>query len=97
MIGLRPLMLADQFVRGDVNSDGRVNLLDVLVGLHFLFRDGPEPCRDALDVDDNGSLGLVDVFALLDYLSREGPPPPTPFPTSGEDPSADGLDCARHG
>lgn len=86
-------MLA-QFVRGDVNGDGDLNLVDVARLLAVLFQGGVEPCEDAVDIDDNGSLEVTDAIALLNYLFLGGGAPAAPFPSCGEDPTPlDGVTC----
>jgi phosphatidylinositol-3-phosphatase len=82
------------FRRGDVDQDGEVRLLDVVV-LGHLFLTGDLPaCPDAADADGNGLLEITDAIAILGYLFLAGEPPPAPGPTTcGPDPSdsGDGL------
>lgn len=86
---------ASIFVRGDVDGSGNLNLVDVIVLLGFLFVPGNSvPCDDAADVNDSGSLSLPDAITLLIYLfSPTSVPPTVPFPSCGEDPTADLLEC----
>jgi hypothetical protein len=78
-----------QFIRGDVNASGSVDMADVTA----CVGGGPFPCDDAADVNDDGVLDQADCDYLLAYW-QGGPPPPAPFPDCGLDPTADGLDCA---
>ena len=83
---------AGQFVRGDVNADGRVNLADVVDLLDFLFRDGAAPaCADAGDADDSGRLNLADVFRILNHVLFRGAAVAPPFPDCGVDVEEDSL------
>ncbi|MGE3163672.1 MAG: hypothetical protein AB7O52_02095 [Planctomycetota bacterium] len=85
---------AATFVRGDCNSDGSVNIPDVIFLLNYLFAFGLSPsCFSSCDVDDNGSLQLPDAIVALNYLFAGGSPPVSPFPTAGTDPTPDTLPC----
>jgi hypothetical protein len=81
------------FIRGDGNQDGGVDLSDALKVLFHLFSGIPVPCRDALDANDSGSVDLTDAIVILDHVFKEGPAPAAPYPASGTDTTADGLDC----
>jgi hypothetical protein len=88
-----------EFIRGDCNSNGRVNVADAAAMVAFLFLAEPRrfdpPCLDACDSNDDGANNIVDVMYLLVHLFRPGsPPPPAPGPVrAGPDPTADGLSC----
>jgi dockerin type I repeat protein len=83
------------FLRGDANRDGALDIADPIALLGQLFSGGePLPCLDAADVDDSGSLDISDPIGILDYLYRGGRSPEAPFPGAGPDPTADGLGCA---
>ena len=88
------------FVRGDCNFDGTVNVVDAssMVAHIFLVGDArfDPPCLDACDSDDSGKLDITDPIFILNWLFvRTSPPPPLP---GGVTPGADGtpddpLDC----
>lgn len=81
------------FTRGDVDADGRHNLLDVILTLNYLFQNGPEPrCLAAADFNDEGRVGLGSVLALMNFLFLGGRNPAVPFPGEGLDPTTD-LPC----
>jgi hypothetical protein len=82
-----------EFVRGDLNGDGRVNLQDVVSTLGYLFQSRFLSCVDAADFDDNGEAELVDAFGMLDFIFRRGAPPAAPYPGPGTDPTADTIEC----
>jgi len=91
-----PAAADTRFVRGDVGSNGSIDLSDPIVLLAYLFVPlSPEPvCLDAGDANDDGTLGIGDPIALLSYLFQPGSPPPAaPFPWCGSDPSADLVSC----
>lgn len=80
---------APMFVRGDVNTDGTVDISDAQSLLGFLFVIGsPEPdCQAAADTNAGGTIDVSDVVYLLNYLFVAGPPPSAPFPNCGADPT----------
>jgi hypothetical protein len=76
------------FVRGETNGDGSVDLSDAVKVLLVLFAGvGPPTCADAMDADDTGEIDLTDAVVLLAYLFASGPPPAAPFPDPGPDPT----------
>ena len=101
-----PLGAVD-FVRGDVDADGRVNFADVALLWLWSHRDGIRlPCEDAADVHDNGRI-LVEVAGVPDDLVRlqnwlmaqsvqpsTEPNLPAPFPLPGADPTNDAFGCS---
>lgn len=82
-----------EFVRGDTNFDGGVDIADGINILSYLFMGktlGYE-CTEALNTNDDGSVNIADGVYLLQYLFVGGPPPPPPFVES--DPGANpGID-----
>jgi hypothetical protein len=71
----------EQFLRGDGNSDRRVDLSDAVHTLSFLFTGGPSPaCRDRSDSNDDGKLDISDASYTLNFLFLGGPPPVEPGP-----------------
>jgi hypothetical protein len=83
------------FIRGDCNSDGKVDPSDPIFLVSYLFRVEREPpCLDACDIDDSGKIEVSDVVRLLAFFFNSGPPPLPPYPEAGVDPTwEDGLDC----
>ena len=94
---LPDLPAATEFIRGDANSDGDVNITDGVFVLNFLFvgRTIP-PCREASDANADGVVNITDGVYLLNFLFAGGPEPPTPFGECGTDPtqSPAEVDCA---
>src|SRR4029453_15636904 len=57
------------FVRGDCDSDGKVDLTDGITGLLELFAGGPPAaCPDACDTNDDERRNITDSIALLSFL-----------------------------
>lgn len=86
--------LRAEFLRGDVNLDGRVNITDAVADLAALFRGARPPCDDAADANDDGALSIDDPLAILGYLFVGGELPAPGTLAPGADPTCDTLDCA---
>ncbi|MFN0057803.1 MAG: di-heme oxidoredictase family protein [Planctomycetota bacterium] len=85
---------AGDFIRGDANADGIVDISDPVKTLQHLFLGGPSDCRDAMDTNDDGVLNLADPIYEFAYLFTSGLTPPAPFPWCDADPTdTDPLDC----
>ncbi len=92
---LAPGARAAQFLRGDVDADGKRDLVDAAEMLRHLFIADPAvlPCDDAADVNDDGALDLADAVHLLFHMFAGIGPLPAPFDACGEDPTEDSLAC----
>ncbi|MCZ6795379.1 MAG: hypothetical protein O7J95_17375 [Planctomycetota bacterium] len=95
-----------EFVRGDADANGSINLTDGIVILNFLFLGAAAPaCMDAADTDDDGGARptLTDAVIVFAWLFSGGNPPREPTPGGptyaaedcGPDRTADAMDCAR--
>lgn len=87
-----------EFVRGDCNANGELEIADASWMLVIGWFGGPFPsCWEACDFDDDGSLGVSDGILALNYLFLSGEPPAPPFPACGADPTpsagCDSYDC----
>ena len=86
--------IVKNFVRGDVNSDGSIDLSDGISQLSSLFSGaGPLDCEDAGDANDDGAFNIADTIYLLSYLFSGGPDPAAPFGGCGLDLTSDALGC----
>ncbi|MEM7234694.1 MAG: hypothetical protein AAF517_21120 [Planctomycetota bacterium] len=86
-----------EFVRGDSNVDGQVDISDAIHALSYLFLGGASiSCDDAADVNDNGQHDLSDSISLLAHLFLGGLGPRAPWPDCGVDPSDDPIECEGH-
>ncbi len=91
------LVTEPHFIRGDLNHNGSVTLLD---GVLLLYRvsglETPSTCRDADDINDDGVLTLGDAVYLFQYMFAGGPQIPGSDGSCGPDPTgADPLDCVE--
>lgn len=84
-----------EFLRGDFDRNGAVDLTDAVLVARYLFSAGEAPsCDDAADANDDAVLDVSDPVYLLFFLFLQGPPPPAPFPNPGIDPTfRDNLGC----
>jgi hypothetical protein len=68
-----------EFLRGDCNHDGIINMADVVYLINYLYRVGPAPYPwDAGDVDCDKDIDADDLDYLIAYLYQGGPPPGCP-------------------
>ncbi len=84
-----------QFIRGDANLDGQVDISDPVALLGILFLGNPDPgCADAQDANDSGETDISDAVFMLAYLFSGGRLPPAPFGECGcDETDDDALDC----
>jgi hypothetical protein len=85
-----------EFIRGDANDDGALDLADGIFLLDFLFSSGATPgCLEAGDLNDDSAIDLADPIYVLSFLFSQGPNPEPPFPNCGPDPDgdSDGMTC----
>ena len=86
---------AGQFIRGDSNLDGQVDISDPVTLLGILFLGNEDPgCADAHDGNDSGEADISDAIYMLAYLFSGGRVPPAPFGECGcDETDTDELDC----
>ncbi len=86
-------LAAIDFIRGDSNGDGEVNISDAQHCLQWLFLAGSEPeCLAAADTNDDEGIDITDPIRILEFLFLAGEEPPPPFSQPGSDPTP-GLGC----
>lgn len=63
-----------EFLRGDVDKNGEVNVVDAVYLINYVFNSGPDPVPiiQAGDVNCDGVVDIVDVVYLINYLFRGG-------------------------
>ncbi len=63
-------------IRGDVDHNGQMDVLDLDYFLDYLYRGGSAPpCEEEADADGSGQVDVLDLDYLIDHLYREGPAP----------------------
>jgi hypothetical protein len=90
-----PPPVGTEFLRGDANGDGKVDLSDGVRVLNYLFLGNATiECLDAADSNDTGGHDLTDGVRIFNFLFLGHEPPPVPGHLDcGVDPSADSLSC----
>lgn len=88
-----PIPVAPEFIRGDVDGSGQLDVTDSSLLATFL---SGQPTTfvsyDALDVNDSGEIDAGDLTYLNVFLFLGGIEPPAPYPAPGVDPTPeDGL------
>ena len=65
------------FKRGDLDSDRKYTMNDIVVITNYIFRGGsiPDPI-DAADIDLSGGVNVADIAYLVKYMYKSGPKPP---------------------
>jgi hypothetical protein len=73
------MTLAD-FICGDANYDGAVNILDITYLIGYLYQDGPGPIPyEAGDANGDSTINILDITYLIAYLYQGGPTPENCF------------------
>ncbi len=77
---LAPVLLAEpQYVCGDANSDGAINVGDAVFILQFIFQYGPMSVpRQAGDTNADNNVNVGDAVWSICYIFKGGPPPCCP-------------------
>lgn len=80
-------LTSTEFVSGDTDGSGQVDIDDVTYRVAYIFSGGPAPePYESGDVDCSGAIDIDDVVYLTAYIFSGGPPP--------GDPDGDGVpDC----
>jgi hypothetical protein len=64
---------------GDVNADGIVDIVDIVILINYNFYDGPAPIMNVADVDNDGLINITDIEILINYVFYDGTPPDCGF------------------
>ena len=86
----------NEFIRGDVNVDGLVNIADPILLLEHLFLQSSVSCLEALDTNSDDNLNVGDPITLLQLLFSGSPLIQAPYPNCGPDLTPNALGCANH-
>jgi len=70
------------YTLGDPNNDGKINALDLVALVNFIFDNGgADNIFEAADMDGNGTINAVDYVALVNLIMSQ----PETAPTRGEE------------
>ncbi len=81
----------DNFIRGDSNADGSVDIADAIAALQQMIGESPMLCLEAMDVNDDDTVNIADVIHTLMYVTM-GADIAAPFPNCGNV-SGESLGC----
>jgi C1A family cysteine protease len=87
IVGSASLSGYGDYICGDVNDNGQINLLDITYLIKYVYMGGPSPVYpQAADVNLDSTINIMDIVYLIAFLYREGPNPvceePEPPPDS---------------
>ena len=72
------------FIRGDANGNGTLQLSDALYLVSYFAGLVPRPYPEGRgDANADGLINLGDILYLISYFRGNGPPPPPPSPPGG--------------
>ena len=57
-------------VLGDINQDGSVNILDVIVLVNYIL-DSESSQSDLLDINSDGNINILDVIQLVNIILNQ--------------------------
>ncbi|HDL03873.1 MAG TPA: hypothetical protein ENH25_07055 [candidate division Zixibacteria bacterium] len=62
---------SEEYVCGDADGSGSINILDVVFIINYLYKGGQQPADTiAADVDGSGSINILDISGIINYLYR---------------------------
>jgi len=62
-------------VCGDANTDGGINILDVVFLINFKYKEGPEPVLFFIcDVNQDDLINILDIVGIINFKYKEGDP-----------------------
>jgi hypothetical protein len=67
------------FICGDVNDDGTINILDIVFLINYKYKNGaaPDPIESG-DVNSDGTINILDIVYLINYKYKNGAAPDCP-------------------
>jgi aminopeptidase YwaD len=72
----RAVLIWGDYVPGDANGDGSINVGDAVWLVNYIFRGGPAPQPlTAGDANCDQTINIGDAVYIVNYIFRNGPPP----------------------
>ncbi len=70
------LISKSNFIAGDADNNGAINILDVSFVVNYLYKSGPVPeIPNQADPDHSCAINILDVSCLINFLYKNGPAP----------------------
>jgi hypothetical protein len=70
---------ACEYICGDVNGNGVINILDITYLISYVYLGGPAPVPlESGDVNSSGTINILDITYLINYVYKGGPEPVCP-------------------
>jgi len=70
------VLIGGEYLAGDANGDGTVNIGDAVYVINYVFRGGPAPDPfSAGDANCEGKINVGDAVYIVNYVFRSGPAP----------------------
>ncbi len=64
------------YVCGDPDASGAINILDITYIVSYLYKGGPAPDPvESADADNSGAINVLDITFIINYLYKGGPEP----------------------
>jgi len=64
---------------GDLDQNGLINILDAVLLINYIYKNGPEPVPlSNAYIDSDDLINILDVVYLLNYIYKDGPDPICP-------------------
>jgi hypothetical protein len=74
---LQVTLFPGEYLHGDANCDGDVNVADAVYIINYVFKGGPGPIPYlAGDANGDADVNVADAVYLINYIFKDGPPPP---------------------
>ena len=76
--GIPNLVLALKYsvIKGDVNTDDKISLVDIIYLVNYIFKAGPAPFPLKVgDVNCDNKVSLSDIVYLVNLIFKAGPSP----------------------
>jgi hypothetical protein len=74
LFDIKEFSLKINFLCGDANNDGHINILDITYLIAYLYLGGPAPIPlEAADVNGTPPINILDIAYMIDNLYKGGP------------------------
>ena len=61
----------NQYIAGDTNGDGNVNLVDVMTSIRYIAGTKTSSLRDSIDTNGDGKVNIIDAMLIIKHILGE--------------------------